>query len=250
MQLVLWFVLLLLSGTQGRAPSDPVSVAQDLQEKHRDREALDLYLRILQTSPNDFRAICGASYLYGEVGKRLKDEKQQREYYENAMRLAKKAYEMSPGDPEANLDMAWASGGIALISGNKQKIEGAKTVKTYIDLVLQKKPSDDRAWYILAHLTYQVASATAVQRAAARLVYGGFPENMTYEKAAEAYQRAVNLKPDYILYRYELARTLARIGKTSEALTNLKHATTVQPLTEDDPALLGECKKLIQKLSR
>src|SRR5689334_9743381 len=89
-----------------------LSVAQDLQLKHRDREALELYLRILQTTPHDFNALCGASYLYGEVGKRLKDEKKQREYYESAFKFAKEAYEMAPGDAEANLVMAWASGGI------------------------------------------------------------------------------------------------------------------------------------------
>jgi tetratricopeptide (TPR) repeat protein len=226
-----------------------LSVAQDLQLKHRDRDALDLYLRILQTAPHDFNALCGASYLYGEVGKRLKDAKKQREYYENALRLAKEAYEMGPGDAEANLVMAWASGGIALISGNRQKVEAAKTVKKHIDVVLEKNPRDDRAWYILANLDYQVASANVFERAAARLVYGGFPEDMTYGKAVEAYGRAVDLKPDYILYRYEIARTLIKVGKPKEALPHLKHAETIAPLTEDDPVLVEECKKLLRKLT-
>jgi tetratricopeptide (TPR) repeat protein len=260
---ILFISLRLMAAAQGQPfdsnPDELLRLAQDLQSQHRDREALELYLRVLEADPDNFTAICGASYLYGEIGKRFQKTKQQREYYGKALSLASRAYEMDRDHPESNLVMAWARGGIALVSGTREKIEAGKAVKQHIDVVLKKEPADDRAWYILANIHSQVASANFVQRAAARLIYGGLPENMTHEQAVEAYQRAVKLRPDYILYRYELAQSLMRIHaddredrlkKEQEALTHLKHAQGIPPLTEDDPAILQEVNKLIRRLSR
>ena len=54
--------------------------ARSLQEQYREREALDLYLQALKVDPDHFEAVCAASYLYGQVGKRFLDKKSQREY--------------------------------------------------------------------------------------------------------------------------------------------------------------------------
>ena len=58
--------------------------ARALQGQYREREALDLYLQALEVDPDQFEAVCGASYLYGQVGKRLRDRRRQREYYQRS----------------------------------------------------------------------------------------------------------------------------------------------------------------------
>jgi len=222
--------------------------AGQLREKHLDREALDTYLHILEIAPDHFEALCGASYLYGELGKRFKEKKQQREFYEKALELAKRSFQQAPEHPESNLVMAWAYGGIALISESGEKVEAGKKVKKHIDLVLENRPEDDRAWYILANLNYTVGTASFLQKAFAKVLFGGVPRNMTVEAAIEAYRKAVEIKPDYILYRYELTRALLREGSEEEARQHLRRALQSEPQTEDDPALLEECQKLLRKL--
>ena len=242
----------LSAGVSGPGQPSPVSElllsAQQLREKHRDREALDTYLRILELAPDHFEALCGASYLYGEVGKRFKEPKKQREFYEKALELAKQSFQQAPEHPESNLVMAWAYGGLALISEIREKVEAGRKVKKHTDVVLKNRGEDDRAWYILANLNYTVGKASFVQKAVAKLLFGGVPANLTVEAAIEAYRKAVEIKPDYILYRYELARALLGKGDEGEALRHLKQALQSEPLTEDDPALLQECQKLLRKL--
>ena len=70
-------------------PAEPVTHARALQEQYREREALDFYLQALEVDPDHFEAVCGASYLYGQVGKRFPDRERQKEYYRKSQSLAR-----------------------------------------------------------------------------------------------------------------------------------------------------------------
>ena len=154
-----------------------VSRARTLQQQYLEREALDVYLEALQVDPAHFEAICGASYLYGQVGKRFPERKKQQEYYRKARTLAGQAFAARPDDPEANLVMAWSCGGMALISGFREKISAVWKVKEHVDRTLESRPDDHRAWYILANLNYQVGTVGFFQKSLARALLGGCRRN-------------------------------------------------------------------------
>ena len=230
------------------SPAEPVNRARALQEQYREREALDLYLQALEVDPDHFEAVCGASYLYGQVGKRFPDKELQKEYYRKSRSLARQAFAARPEDPEANLVMAWAHGGIALVSGFQEKIAAAWEVKKHVDRTLKSRPDDHRVWYILANLNYQVGTAGFLQKSLARVLFGGVPKELSLEKAIEAYRKAVEIRPDFILYRYELARALNRSGLQREAAKELRLALTLAPRFEDDPAFLKECREFLSQI--
>ena len=107
--------------------------ARALQEQYREREALDLYLPALKVDPDHFKAVCSASYLYGQAGKRFLDKKSQREYYQRSQTLARQAFAARPDDREANL-------GMALISGFREKVAAGWKVKEHVDRTLESRP--------------------------------------------------------------------------------------------------------------
>ncbi len=222
--------------------------ASSLQEQYREREALKLYLEALEIDPDHFEALCGASYSYGQVGKRLPDEDSQRDYYEKALSLALQAFADRPDDPESNLVMAWAHGGIALISGSREKVAAGRKIKEHIDRTLESRPGDHRAWYILANLNYQVGTAGFIQKSLAGALFGGLPTGLSMENAISAYRKAVEIHPDFILYRYELARALNRSGLPQEASEHLRLALALDPLFEDDRAVLDRCRQLLARI--
>ena len=222
--------------------------ARALQGQYREREALDLYLQALEVDPDQFEAVCGASYLYGQVGKRLRDRRRQREYYQRSQTLARQAFAARSDDPEANLVMAWSHGGIALISGFREKVAAGWKVKEHADRTLESRPDDHRAWYILANLNYQVGTAGFLQRSLARVLFGGVPKELSLEEAIRAYRKTVEIRPDSILYRYELARALKRSGLKQEASAHLRLALTLTPRFEDDSAVLKECRELLSRM--
>ena len=234
------------------APSDPspmelLESARELQAQHRDPEALALYRKVLEAEPNHFDAVCAASYLYGRVGKRLSKSARE-QHYQQALELAERALEQRPDDPESNFVMAWACGGIAMISGAKEKARLAGKIRDRVEITLEKDPRHHRAWYVLANWYYKIADANFLERAAARLLFGGLPRDVSFEKAASAYRKAVDLRPNLILYHYELALALCKAGKKGEALEQLEYASELDPLTSDDPATLAACNKLMREL--
>ncbi len=220
--------------------------ARRLQETAHDKEALETYLSVLAQNPNHLRALCGASYLYGVVGKR--NAKIKFDFFNRSLQLAEHAHQMAPDDPEANFALAWAYGGIAMISPVREKVSLAKKIKPLIDLALRSNPLDDRAWYVLANWRYRIADASVLERAAARLLDEGLPESVTFESSIEAYRKAVSLRPDSILYRYELARTLLKVDRDDDALPQIEHALSVPVRTPDDPTLLAKCRALLKKI--
>ncbi len=229
-------------------PAEPVTHARALQEQYREREALDLYLQVLEVDPDHFEAVCGASYLYGQVGRRFPEKERQKEYYLKSQSLARQAFAARPDDPEANLVMAWSHGGVALISGLREKVAAAWKVREHVERTLQSRPEDHRALYILANLNYQVETAGFLQKSLARISFGGVPKELSLEKAIEAYRKAVEIRPDFILYRYELARALNHSGLQPEAAEHLRQALLLEPGFEDDPAVLQQCQKLLSRL--
>ncbi len=234
-------------GQSAPSPRELLESARELQAEHRDREALALYRKVLQAEPSHFDALCAASYLHGQVGKR-QSESAREQHYRQALELAERALEQRPDDPESNFVMAWACGGIAMISGARQKARLARKIRDRVEITLEKDPSHHRAWYVLANWYYKIADANFLERAAARLLFGGLPRDVSFEKAASAYQKAVDLRPNLILYHYELALALNKAGRKGEALERLEHASGLEPLTSDDPATLVACSKLMREL--
>lgn len=229
------------------SPLELLESARECEVQHRDSEALALYHKVLQAEPDQFDALCAASYLHGQVGKRLRKSARE-QHYQQALELAERALKQRPDDPESNFVMAWACGGIAMISGAREKAQLARKIRDRIGITLEKDPSHHRAWYVLANWYYKIADANFLERAAARLLFGGLPQGVSFEKAASAYQKAIQLRPNLILYHYELALALCKVGKKGEALKQLEYASGLDPLTPDDPATIVACNKLMREL--
>ncbi|HSR66581.1 MAG TPA: tetratricopeptide repeat protein [Acidobacteriota bacterium] len=243
---VLWLILFfLLSISASAAHNDKVSAllerARSQVENFQYKEALDLYERILEHDPGNFQALCGAAYTGGWVGK-FSPEGERAAFYNKALQMARQAYELRPDDPEANFAMAWGLGGKALLSGPRERVKVAEEMRAYLMKALDKNPDDHRAWYVLGRLRYRIATAGFLERTAAKLFFGGLPEDGDMEGAIKAYRKAVDLHSGSILYRYELARALQEAGQPQEALKHYQEAAQLEPRTPEDPTLLARCR--------
>ena len=216
----------------------------------RDEDALQQYENVLATDPRNFEALCHASYLYGQIGKRLEGKDKQRAHYEKALRYARRALKENPEHAESNFAMAWAYGGMALISSPRRKATIAKEMKTYIDRALKYNPQHDRAWYVLANWYFRIANANTVERLVAKVLFGGLPKGVTNEKAIAAYQKAIKCRPNVIRYYDELARAYEKIKHSEKAIEQLELALSLTPQTADDSETLRRCLKRLGELKK
>jgi len=83
------------------------------------------------------------------------------------------------------------------------------------------------------------------ERAAAKLLFGGLPEGASKEKALYSFRKAIEIKPNFILYKRDYAKALYDFGFEKEASSMAKEVIAMPSLTRDDDKYKKEMKEYL-----
>lgn len=245
---VIVLCLLFLISVQFAAAQEAIlSEARQLNEKDY-AKALALYNQVLEMDPSNFEAIWNAAFLYTKIGNKTSNRQEKEVQFKKAMALAQKSIDLQPNSVYSNYVYGVALGRMGDIMGAKERVQNATKIKERIEAGLKIDPKHAASWHILGRLHYRLDNLNMAEKAAAAVLFGGLPKGVSTEKAAECYTEASNLRPDYILYRLDLAVALIKLDKKAEAKASLQKAITLSPITEDDPQYLEDCKSLLKRL--
>lgn len=222
--------------------------ADSLYKNFDEKQALDIYKRIVEEDPASYRALWRTSFLYSRVGHRLEDKDEKIKYYNNAIEFAKRALEVDSTDTQSNFVMAVAMGRKAMISGAKQRVAAAREIKKYTDRALAYDSSNAGAWHVLGRWHFKVANLSWIERTAANMLFGGLPGDASNEEAAEYIEKAIELNQDYILYYYDLATVYDKLGREELAISTCQTAIDKPILTPGDDEIKQDCRELISEL--
>ncbi len=168
--------------------------------------------------------------------------------FNEAVRAARKATALSPDGWEGHQNLALALGRLALFKGGKEKIRISKDVKAEADRTIWLNPNADRAYHILARWNRGVAELSFLEKAAAKVVYGGVPKGATMEKAVTNLEKAVELNPTNANHHLELGRTYLKMDLKSRAREQFEKALA-SPLTSPfDKEYKEQAQALLSKL--
>lgn len=227
--------------------SDRLAKADSLYQNFHESEALEQYSSVLKQDSDHYTALWRSSFLYSRIGFRLNGEEKQRRYYNQAIQLAKRALLADSTDTQSNYVMAVALGRKAMISGAKERVRASRDIKKYARRALKIDSTHAGALHVLGRWHFKVANLNFFERAAANTLFGGIPP-ASEKKALRYLKQAVDLKPRYILYRYDLARVYKQLGNEQLALSTCREALGLQNLTPDDQDLKKKCRSLIASL--
>lgn len=213
-----------------------------------EKGALKKFKEVLKLQPGNLYALSKSSELCSRIGNREADTKSRDNYYSAAVIYAKTALKLSPADDEANTAMAIAVGRTVLIKSGKEKISAVKDIKHYADIALLTNPHNFKAWHILGKWNYEVSNLNMMEKAAAKVFFGGLPP-ASLSNAIASYEKAKTISPSFLLNYIELARAYNRNGDKNKALVQLKKLLTLPSLSEDDPRIKVEAQKLIKSWS-
>lgn len=248
-RLVLFFGCLifpLLLSAQGY--TDQELRADSLYKNFEEKQALEIYKKIVEQDSKSYRALWRTSFLYSRVGHRLENKDEKVEYYNSAIEFAKRALEVDSTDTQSNFVMAVALGRKAMISGAKQRVSAARDIKKYTDRALEYDSSNAGAWHVLGRWHFKVANLNWIERTAANILYGGLPGDASNEEAAKYIEKAIQLNQDYILYYYDLATVYDELGKEELAISTCQTAIDKPILTPGDDEIKQDCRELINNL--
>lgn len=220
--------------------------AQQLETSFKEPEALQKYLQVLKTQPNNITALVKTSELYSILGKHQGTKDKQKEYYSNARVYAQKALQVNPNNSDANVSMALAMGRMALISSGDDKIKAIKDVKNYAEKSIQLDPNNYKGYHVLAKWHYEVSDLNAVEKWLVKVAYEALPK-ASLDDAIRYYEKSRQLNPSFILNYLELAKSYHRKGNDKKAVELLETMLKMPNKMAEDANIKAKGKKLLEE---
>jgi len=222
--------------------------AQQLFEQNNEEEALALYKEVLEENPNNFEAVWRASFLNSRVGNRQEDQQTKENYYFNAMRLAERAIQLDSTDVNAHYALGVALGRRAEMSNAKQRVASTRKLDDVTDRGLSIDPSHAGLLHVKGVLYYEISTASTLETTAANMLFGGFPQDVSLEKSIDLLERAVDNRPDYLLYRLDLGKAYAYAERLEEAKEMFNSVLEKPALTPDDNNIKQQAREELAQL--
>jgi len=219
--------------------------AQQLESAFKEPEALQKYLEVLQSQPNNITALVKASELYSVLGKHQGTKDKQKEYYYNARSYAQKALQVNPNSSDANFTMALAMGRIGLISSGNDKIKAIKDVKTYAEKSIQLDPNNYKGYHVLAKWHYEVSDLNSVEKWLVKVAYEALPK-ASLDDAIRYYEKSRQLNPSFLLNYLELAKAYHRKDNDKKAVELLETMLKMPNKMAEDVNIKAKGKKLLE----
>lgn len=220
--------------------------ADRLEDIPNETAALNKLKEVLKVQPANVYALSKSSELCSRIGSRESNAANRDAWFKAALGYANKAIATSPLNDQANVSMAMILGKSTLTKSGKEKLKNARVIKNHLDVALKTNPSNYLAWHILGRWNYEISNVTAMERAGAKIFYGGVPHG-TLKNAIMYFEKAKSLQPLFILNYVSLANAYHRDGQVDKAVALLKTVQLIASNTEDDAQHKAEALRKIQE---
>jgi len=249
MKLFLIFPLFLLF-LQGSAQdvNSMVNEAIRLEDIPNETAALNKLKEVLKVQPAHVFALAKSSELCSRIGTREESAANRDAWFKAALAYANKAIAASPQNDQANVSMAMILGKSTLTKSGKEKLKNARLIKKHLDIALKTNPNNYLAWHILGRWNFEISNVNAVERAGAKIFYGGVPSG-TIKNAIMYFEKSKSLQPLFILNYISLANAYHKDGQVAKAIALLKAVQQFKTNTEDDAQHKAEALRKIKEWS-
>lgn len=210
--------------------------------------ALKKYQEAEKLAPDNYDVLWGTSRSYIDIGEHLPgttDEQRQKqlEYYQKALDYANKTVQAHPTMAQGYLRRAIANGRVALFKGVWESLDLVKAVKADAEKAIALDPKDATAEYILGRTHAKVSEKPSIVRWPLGLSWA------SYEEAVKHYEKAIALRPEFVMYRLDAARAYAELEEYDAARKQLNAIPQIPDKDEDDPKFREEAKQLLKEIA-
>ncbi|RMH74122.1 MAG: hypothetical protein D6675_00755 [Gemmatimonadetes bacterium] len=205
-------------------------------------KALEAYQAGLEAFPGTFDLLWRISRAHIDIGEHLENKDDQLSHYETALDYANQAIEANPESATGYTRRAAATGKISLFKGVFSTIGLVKKVRADCEKALELDPNDSIAHYILARTHHKLTEKPGWIRKPMGLGWGNRKE------AGRLFQRAIELRPDFIMYRLDYAHLLIDEKEYEKAREQLRTILELKIQDEDDEARKEEAQQLLKEI--
>jgi len=250
-QAILLTVLLLCSTLlYSQSIQDLISEADNYSTAtFENQKALDKLMQAEKMDQNNFNVLWRISRSYVDLGEHLPnktdaEKEKQLEYYQKAFDYADKAVKAKPDSAMGYIRRAIANGRVALFKGVWSAIDFVKQVKVDCEKAISLDPNNGAAYYVLGRTHAKLCEKPKMIRWPLGLGWANMEESL------KNYDKAIALRPSFILYRLDAARAYAEEDNEVKAKELLISISALPKQDEDDDQYRKEAKELLEKLSK
>ncbi len=245
-------ISLLMTGTTNASSSDEikemVEKAKQKVEEMDEERALEIFNKVLEKDPENYDALWNKSLLTTRKYYREDNEDVQLEGYGKALEIAEKTLELHPDKGHSHYVYAVAKGRYYELEGTRDMIEASHAIGEHVEKAAELIPDYAPVWHLYGVWHSDIANANRAERAAARLLSEGLPDDAEEDKAEKYLKKAIDMMPESILFRVDLAKHYRDIGKEDKAIEVLEEASTMEVTMMDDDDKKEEAKELLEEL--
>ncbi len=223
-----------------------IKEADRLEALPNESAALNKFKEAIKVDADNIYALSKASELCSRLGSREATAQKRDEWFKHAHNYAAAALKADPLSDLANVSMAMILGKATLTKSGKEKLKNARLIKTHLDVALKTNPTNYLAWHILGRWNYELSNVTAIEKAGAKVFYGGVPEG-TLKNAIAYFEKARAIQPYFILNCLSLATAYHKDNQAGKAIGLLKALQAFPVKTEDDVKHKQDALKLVKK---
>jgi tetratricopeptide (TPR) repeat protein len=214
-------MLALLFLVTAQTPADAIALGDSLYHRLQPAAALQAYRTVLAGDSVSYDALWKASRALVDVAK-LSDRAAD-SLYDEAATLARRAMSVNPADAEGHFMLAMALGRLSRGKGGRERLRYGRLIYDEAALALQLSPAHDGAHHVIGAWHAETRRLSGATRFLARTLFGGgFLSRASWDSATVHLERAVELRPDHIFHRLELAEIYADVGRNAEARAQLQ----------------------------
>lgn len=255
MKKITYFLLLLfvfISFVNAQSVQELIKKCDEyIEEKFDNVNALKTIEQAYKLEPNNFEVLWRMSRAYVDYAEHLparndSEKEQQLKLYEKALEFAEKAIKVNPNSSIGYIRRAIANGRIALFKGVFKSISLVNSVKADCEKATSLNNGGDIqqsvALYVLARAHSKVCEKPKFARSIIGLGWGD------REEAAKLFEKAIKIRPNFIMYRLEAAKNYIEMENFQKAKEHLYAIQNLPKLDEDDDEYRAEAKKLLNEI--
>jgi tetratricopeptide (TPR) repeat protein len=243
--LILPLLLLFLFPVFAQDINAIVKEADRLEDIPNEMAALQKFKEALKIQPTHVHALSKSSELCSRIGSRETNAANRDAWFKAALAYANKAISVAPLNDQANVSMAMILGKSTLTKSGKEKLKNARLIRKHLETALKTNPNNYLAWHILGRWNYEISNVSAVERAGAKIFYGGVPSG-SIKNAIMYFEKSRSLMPQFVLNYLSLANAYHKDGQVTKAVSLLKTVQSFPVNTEDDAQHKADALKMIK----
>jgi len=236
-----------------QSAADHVAMGAAAIDAHDLRTGLAHFEAALELDSTDYAANWRAAIALLDEGEQIPDsiESPERDsLFARAERLAHRALAADSNGAEGHFALAAAVGRASLTMGKKERIRRATVIRDEALRTIELDPDHDGAYHILGRWNAEIMRLSGLSRFFAKSFLGaGIFSQASWEAAIGNLQRAVELDPDRIYHRLELARIYADRKRYQEARDQLGRIDALPDRELLDPVYRERAAALAKRIA-